>query len=232
MSSIPGVPNLLNAGAVLSFAGNVLTQDVLSYASLGYSAQWGIFKGGSSVVTATNVVSVDYKKESVLSNYPIEGGGFESYDKVAVPYEARVRFSAGGSQSNRAALIASVAAIDGDLKFYDVVTPEKVYSSCNVTHQDLKRTATNGVGLVQIDVWLTEVRVNSTSPNLANALSPASVSPTVGGAPQTTAPNASDTANIDSSGYTAGLELGASEAATLNVPQLNAADVSAAGGIP
>jgi hypothetical protein len=39
------------------------------------------------------------------------------------------------------------------------VTPEQVYSSVNITHYDYRRTSTNGVGLLTVDVWGTQVRV-------------------------------------------------------------------------
>lgn len=120
--------------------------------------QWGIFKDGKSVIKADNVLSFEYKRDWTISDYPIEEGGFESYDKVQLPFDARVRFSAGGSLDTRQALIDSIEAIAGDLLLYDVVTPEKTYQSVNVVHYDLHRKSDDGVGLLKIDVYLEEVR--------------------------------------------------------------------------
>jgi len=46
---------------------------------------------------------------------------------------------------------------------YDVVTPEQTLTSYNFTHRDWRRMARNGVGLIQVDLWLTEVRTTSTT---------------------------------------------------------------------
>jgi hypothetical protein len=121
-------------------------------------------------------VTFDYRQEWTVSDYPLEQGAFQSYDKVQTPFDVRVRYAAGGSQQNRQALLDSIAAIAGDLNLYDVVTPEAVYQSVNVTHYDYRRTATNGVGLLQVDVWCIEVRVTAQA-QFQNVQNPTSASP-------------------------------------------------------
>lgn len=146
-SSLP-LPVLLVTDLILAFPGEIATP-------------WGIYLGGVPVVEADSVVTFDFRQEYTVSDYPLEQGAFESYDKVQVPFDVRVRYAAGGSEFNRQLLIDSIASIVGDLNLYDVVTPEAVYPSCNVTHQDYRRTSVNGVGLLQIDVWLVQVRVTA-----------------------------------------------------------------------
>lgn len=141
----------------------LMTQDTFSYFGGVFSEQWGIFQNGVPVITADSVVSMEYRQEWLISDFPLELGAFESYDKVYSPYLVRFRFSAGGSEANRAALLASVAAIAGDLNLYDAASPEAIYLDCNVTHYDYRRTAINGVGLLVVDVWLEEVRIVTSS---------------------------------------------------------------------
>lgn len=130
----------------------------------GFAASpWGIFQNGVSVVEADSVVSVGYRNDYSIADFQVEEGGFQSYDKVNNPFNNRVRFASGGSQANRQALIDSIEAIAGTLELYDVVTPEKVYTSVNVQGYDLNRTSNNGVGLIQVDVKLVEVRVTATA---------------------------------------------------------------------
>ena len=129
---------------------------------IGYTTTraWGIFtRAGTPVIVADTVHNLDYKQEWAISDFPLERGAFETYDKVARPYDARVRFLAGGSDSNRATLLSSIEAIAGDYNLYDVVTPEVVYLNCNVQHYDYRRTTENGVGILSVDVWLLEIRV-------------------------------------------------------------------------
>jgi hypothetical protein len=183
MSALDGLPAL--AEPIAAFAGALMTEDAVSYSSLGYAPQWGIFLDGAPVVTADCVVEVSYKQEWVLSDYPVEEGAFSSYDKVYTPYDVRVKYAAGGSEANRAALLASIKSIASDYNFYDVAMPEATFVSCNIIHWDFRRTSKNGLGLVQVDVWLEQVLVAGStppfssdsvgSPDAANAVNDGSV---------------------------------------------------------
>lgn len=136
--------------------------------------QWGLQLDGEFVIEADNVVSFEYKRDWVIADYQIEKGGYESYDKVQLPFDARVRFSCGGSVDSREAFLKSVKAIENDLKLYDIITPEEVYPSVNVGHVDFRRTAEQGVGLIVVDMYLIEIRDTATQ-TFANAqASPAS----------------------------------------------------------
>ena len=121
--------------------------------------QWGVYLGGSPVVTFDSFVAFDYRQGWALSDYPVERGGFQTYDKVQLPYDVRVKFASGKSEQNRERLLASVDQVAKSLQLYDVHTPEKIFRSVNVQHYDFRRTATNGVGLIVVEMWLLEVRV-------------------------------------------------------------------------
>lgn len=135
----------------------LMTADQYHYFGNVFQQQWGIFSNGVPVVTADSVVSFEYKQEWALSDFPVEQGGFASYDKVHIPYDVRFRFSSGGSGANRAALLSAVQAIAGTLTLFDAASPEAIYLSCCVKHYDYRRTSINGVGMIQVDVWLEEV---------------------------------------------------------------------------
>lgn len=120
---------------------------------------WGIFLKGKQVVTPDTCVSVDYRQGWALADYPVETGGFETYDKVDMPYDVRLRLASGGTPQNRQTLLKQINAIAETLEFYDVVTPEVIYHNCNVQHYDYRRTSTNGVGMITIEVWMLEIRV-------------------------------------------------------------------------
>jgi hypothetical protein len=182
MATFPGLPALPSSVSLLSDI-VLLTSDALGLLTGFAASPWGIFLDGQSVVQADNVVSVTYNQDWTIADFPIEDGGFESYDKVDTPFSARVRFSSGGSQSNRQALFDSIAAIAGDLNLYDVVTPEVTYSSCNIQGYSVSRTATNGVGLIIIEVKLLEVRVDATT-TFTNTKSPTSQAQTNDGTVQ------------------------------------------------
>jgi len=196
----PGVPALLTGFDTALSVAQFLTGDLIFGLGAFTGARWGVFLNGRSVISADTVLSVDYKQEWVIADYPLERGAFETYDKVATPYDARVRFISGGSEQNRQALLNSVAAIAGDRNLYDVVTPEAIYLSCNVRHYDYKRSSTQGLGTITVDLWLQQVRVTVGAPS-NNTASPSGASQDNGGSVQATdATTAQETTAQDTPG--------------------------------
>jgi hypothetical protein len=141
----------------------LLTQDAISFALNSPAPQWGIYLNGAPVVVADNVVSFDYREQWKIANFPLEEGAFESYNKVATPFDVRLRFSTGGNDADRQAMIQSIAAAIASTDLYDAVTPEATYQNVNIVHQDYRRTASNGAGLLVIDVYCEQVRVTTST---------------------------------------------------------------------
>lgn len=184
---------------------DLVTQDAFGLLASAFGQQpWGIYYGGVPVIIADNVVEVQYRQQWSISDFPVEQGAFASYDKVQIPYDARLRFTAGGSAANRAAMLASIAAIAGDTNLYDVVTPEAVYLSCNFTHYDYTRRSNEGLGLLSVDIWLIEVR-QAASAAMSNTQDPSGASQVNGGTVQTTPATPSQMSKFtDASGLPSG----------------------------
>jgi hypothetical protein len=172
MADLPeGVPFLLDQAISFLDPANLLTSDTFFGYGLG-APQWGIFLNGQAVVEADTITTFSYQQDWAVADYPIEGGGFESYDKVNTPYRAEIQFVTGGSITKREALLASIAAIGDTLTLYDVVTPEAVYQGVNVEHYNYRRTSTNGLGLMIVNVGVLEIREDNTSNNFQNPADP------------------------------------------------------------
>ena len=167
--AFPNVPNVPGVPALPRAAGAVLDQIILLAADAvslfgGIGApQWGLFKDGVPVVIADSVVSFDFKQDWSLPTYPLEKGAFETYNKVETPFGVRLRFATGGSDADREAMLSSLEAASASMDLFDAVTPEKIYSNVNINHQDFRRNAYRGNGLITIDVWCTEIRNNATA---------------------------------------------------------------------
>lgn len=159
----PGVPPLPRGVGAISAGVELLITDAIRSLGFVLAPRWGLFKNGLPVITAESVVSLDYKQDWAIADYPLEKGAFESYDKVQTPFAAKFRFSSGGSEAARQALLTTIAAAANSLDLYDVVTPEVNYTSVNVSHYDYRRTAAAGLGLMVVDVWVVQVRVTATS---------------------------------------------------------------------
>lgn len=185
----PGVPPL-PFGVQSLFLAPIQFMSMDTY--IGYGAgsptMWGIFKGGMPVVVADTVVAMGFKQDWAIAEYPVERGGFESYDKVNTPYAARMQFASGGSVEKRRALLESIAAIADTLERFDVVTPEAIYTSVNVQHYDYRRTSRNGLGLMVVDVWVVEIRESNTG-NFKSTKSPSGYAPSESGTVQAQPPS-------------------------------------------
>jgi len=121
------------------------------------SPQWGLYKDGEAVIVADSVTAVHLRPTSQISDYPVEEGGFQSYDKVQLPLTGVFRFTTGGSVSDRADMLDSIEDAKQSLDLYDFVMPEKTYPNVNVTDYDLSRANTDS-GLLSVDVSVEEVR--------------------------------------------------------------------------
>lgn len=219
----PGVPPLLRqVGAVIDTVVLVAADAKLLVQQITGGPTWGLFAGTSPVpvLAANSVVAVDYRKEWRLATYPLEQGGFASYNKVVEPFDIRLTFAVSGaggllssilsggligqlisgdsSLAARHAFLVAMDAAAGSLNVYQVVTPEITYASCNIVHYDYRREDRKGATLLQIDVWLQEVRrapsasfttpPNAPTPAITSPQNPTSGDPTSGGTVQTTAP--------------------------------------------
>jgi hypothetical protein len=159
--SIPGLPALSAASAALFSEVPLITADGPDVSTAAVSSQWGIFLNGDPVVVADNVLSMEFRQDFKISNYPVEQGAFASYNKVQQPMEVKFRFSTGGSSAKRSGMLNSIASVIGDTNLYDVVTPDATYIGFNFNHQDYRRTAQEGAGLLTVDVGCEEVRTAS-----------------------------------------------------------------------
>lgn len=178
-----GVPSVFRQlGAAENTIATVVA-DVASIARLFEGPQWGIFdQAGAPVLLGDSVVALDFRQDYRVSDYPIEEGGFASYNKVQQPFDIRVSFAVSGQQSLISSLLSggalgslisgispNISARSGfltdlnmalkSLYLFSVVTPEMTYDSVNLTHCDYRRESRRGVTLLVIDVWCQEIRV-------------------------------------------------------------------------
>lgn len=173
--SIDGLPTLPSGVNILEDVAAAILDTFLGAPVS--SNTWGLFLDGASVVTADNVVSFEYKEEWHLPTYPIEQGGFGTYNKVQTPFDVVLRFSTGGSPSDRQNFIASVQAIISSLDLYDAVTPEATYSSVNPFHWAYVRKSPEGQGLVMIDLFCQLVNVSAQA-TFSDTMSPTAAADT------------------------------------------------------
>ncbi len=152
------------------------------------TSQYMILDASSSSVllTADTYKDVEYRAEQRVADYPIEQGGFASYNKVAEPFDLRLTLCAGGGDLLQQLAAGALANVDGyvnsilgtnftqpmtrsqfilaceslleGLTLVDVVTPDRTYESVNCVHFSYRKTRESGAGMVIGELWFREIR--------------------------------------------------------------------------
>lgn len=121
--------------------------------------QWGLFdQDGEFVAPADNVVNLEIGLDARISDYPVENGGFASYNKTLLPFEARMVMTRGGSVDDRQEFLKAVQDAWQSTDLYNIVTPEGVYLDVNVTAVRQTRAADRGVGLMALELSMRQIR--------------------------------------------------------------------------
>jgi hypothetical protein len=184
----PGVPPVLrDPSAALPPAQNLVTADAPGVGQGQQGPQWGIFDGGSAVVVGDSCLAVSFAKEYRISDYPVEQGGFQSYNKVATPYDFKLTFTKGGPAGDLQTFLNDVDAVVGSTQLYDAVAPPMTYMNANAVHYDYERRATKGVTLLTVNVFMREVRQTAVA-TFSNTVAPSGADPVQDGNVQAATP--------------------------------------------
>lgn len=187
-----GIPALWGQVANVVNTVGLLAADAVNVLNMFAGPQWGIFnQDGSIAIQPDSMVSLDFRRDWKIPNYPIELGSFESYNKVALPSITRVRITKGGTVADRQTFLLQISALASSLDLFNIVMPEgALIQNVNITSDGLNRTSTNGVGLLSVDLMLEEVRVTATSA-YANTAAPSGADPVSTGSVQPQTPTTS-----------------------------------------
>lgn len=185
--SYPGVPGLPRSGlstnqrAIVSFGLGELFQFVFA------PPRWGIFNDDPTddtpLVEPDSILALEFNNTSNVSTFPVQNGSFAAYNKVPNPFEITVRMTKSGGILNTAGLIGRVGdlinnpsldtlrgqtgrtefieALDKasrSIDLYRIETPEKTYSSCNITGINYRRETSQGAYMIIADVTFVEIR--------------------------------------------------------------------------
>lgn len=192
---LPGVPPVyrgpLNPADATATPPPALTQDSVAAASA--APQWGIFTiRGQSALDVDSIVAIEPSREFRVSDYPVEKGGFASYNKVATPGELRVTVTKGGHASDRAAFLSAVDVLVASTDLFNVVTPDTAFTDVNIVRYDYRRSADQGATLLVVELHCIEIRQSaktkysdSKAPSGVDLKNDGPVQPTTPTVPQT-----------------------------------------------
>lgn len=209
---LPATPTL--PGGLPSIPGGVppapaaVTLDTVTVTGARSKVDWGIYLKNTKVIEPDSIISLEYRREWRLADYPMEAakisdvgvgseGAFQTYNKVAIPFDVRLRMTKGGSPQARAAFLSAVEEIAAGLGVFNVVSPEATYTSVNIFSLGYSRAAHQGLGLISLDIGLRQIRMTATA-QFTNVKAPASQAPIRGGTVSTKAATALQQLNVTS----------------------------------
>ncbi len=123
-----------------------------------FSGIVGTILGTAGFGPTLSTASMGYTKETRISDFPIEKGGFVSYNKVERPANPVVTFSFDGSEQDRGSFLAAIDNAVKSTDLYSVVTPEIVYVDYSVERYGYQRRSDKGANLLIVEISLSEIR--------------------------------------------------------------------------
>jgi len=194
-----GVPALLRSGAAIL--------DTLTFGQLGIAdalgdiigtglESWGIFNSdGDPVADYDSIFSLDYDNQTKISDYPVELGGFASYNKVNNPYDIGIIITCGGSADRRADCLTALQLAKDSTDLYSVFTPTDTILDANIVGIGYSSRAEAGATLLSVRLTLREVRQTGQA-TMSAPQSPSAFLPQAQGQVQTV-----DDTQIDVTGF-------------------------------
>jgi hypothetical protein len=150
---------ILSMRSILQPSGIPILADSGPEVQADIAQQWGLYdQSGLPAVIVDNIQSLEVALEAQISDFPVENGGFASYNKVIRPFDVRLAMTKGGSVEDRQAFVQQVQDAWQSLDLFNVITPEVVYLDVNVVAVRRLVESDRGVGLMMLDVSLRKVR--------------------------------------------------------------------------
>lgn len=177
-------PSLLTTvSSVASFLG----VDILNPTA----SDWMILDNNSNavIITPDTVPSFEYKADNRVSDFPVQQGGFASYNNVQMPFNIRMQLVCSGINKFTPQFLASQLGLNFGAQYmektdflatleymrtttdlFQIITPDQTYKNCKMEHYDYRREARQGATMIVAECWFREIRQVNTSNSSVNGL--------------------------------------------------------------
>ena len=175
LPGVPAIPRSPKFPPVVQAALGVLQGALWSV--LQVQTQWGIFDAKGKALadprkfqglagkllnslggTSYSTGAVDFSKETKVSDFPLERGGFADYNKVEMPAAPLVTLCMGGSEKDRKKFLDAIDAACLSTDLFSVVTPEVTYIGYSIERYSYQRRNSHGASLLMVEISLREIR--------------------------------------------------------------------------
>jgi len=156
---VPGVPAVFREVTIPSFS-ELASAGLVALTDMTYGPpRWGLYGAeGQQVLVFDTFLGITFNRGGQISNFPVEQGGFSSFNKVDTPFEATIKLAHGGDSASRNVMLSVLERIVASTELYAVVTPEIIYSSANLVKYSYDRGERNGSSRLVVSLTLNEVR--------------------------------------------------------------------------
>ena len=117
-----------------------------------------IVRGQSSAVDFNSMQEFSAEKSSRLPDEPIEKGSFSTYNRIIEPHSITCRLSIEGGASKLQSAIDRLTTLCENNEKITLTTPEQSYKNMMLESFDYRRDATNGRGVLFVDLRFKEIR--------------------------------------------------------------------------
>ncbi len=161
--NLPGVPPVLRNPYLAAAISQV--SPIVSGFLTGLEKVWGVYDENAQnlVLTPDSIYGIDYLNSTRISDYPVEAGGFDTYNKVNNPRSISVSMRKGGTSAERSAFLQALESMVVDINLYTIVTPDTTIRNVNLERFDYRREARNGASLIIVACHFTEIRTTATA---------------------------------------------------------------------
>ena len=117
-----------------------------------------IVKGQTAAVDFNSMQEFSAEKSSRLPDEPIEKGSFATYNRIIEPRAITCRLSIEGGASKLQSAIDRLTDLCENNETITLTTPEQSYKNMMLESFDYRRDATNGRGVLFVDLRFKELR--------------------------------------------------------------------------
>lgn len=117
-----------------------------------------IVRGQSASVDFNSMQEFSAEKSSRLPDEPIEKGSFATYNRIIEPRAITCRLSIEGGASKLQSAIDRLTDLCENNEKITLTTPEQSYKNMMLESFDYRRDATNGRGVLFVDLRFKEIR--------------------------------------------------------------------------
>lgn len=124
------------------------------------ASEWNLLytEDGEAAVFFDSMLGVEVSTENQVAQEPVEQGSFASYNKSASPRQVKVTLARSGDGYDHDEIICALDELCSGTDLLTLITPAQEYEGYNLESYNYRRSETNGVQLLVVELSLVEIR--------------------------------------------------------------------------